>query len=143
MAGIKGNKAHANKTSFPNQKNHSKNPKVVMRKVMEMYENAKKDPKIRCFHDACQSIGWRDSKVDYWIKKIPIFETLKKDIQKAIVSRINNGGLDGNFQPAMSIWRMKQLGEVDSKEINQNVNDQRKNLNDIFDTVDEQIDGDS
>ena len=28
-------------------------------------------------------------------------------------NKINKKGLDGEFNPAMSIWRLKQLGEVD------------------------------
>ena len=83
MAGIKGNKKHANKTSFPNQKNNKKCPKVVARKFLQMEKNASVDEDILCFEDACKSIGWRGSKVDYWVKKIPIFENLKKDIQKS------------------------------------------------------------
>ena len=115
MAGKKGNKAHANKTSFPNQKNNKKNPKVVVRKFLQMVENAKNDDNILSFQDACLSIGWRSSKVDYWVNKIPIFETLKKDIQDIIVSRINRGALKGDYQPASSIWRQKQLGEKDQQ----------------------------
>ena len=44
MAGIKGNKKHANKTSFPNQKNwgNKKHPAVVLRKLSQMIENTRK-----------------------------------------------------------------------------------------------------
>ena len=115
MAGKKGNKSHANKTSFPNQKQHKKNPKVVVRKFLQMLNNAKTDNDILSFQDACLSIGWRSSKVDYWVNKIPVFETLKKDIQNIIVSRINRGALKGDYQPASSIWRQKQLGEKDQQ----------------------------
>lgn len=123
MAGIKGNKKHANKTSFPNQKNwtNKKQPDVVFRKFKEMLENAKNDPEILCFQDACASIGWRDSKVDYWVKKIPTFETLKRDIQNAIIRRVNKGALKGNFNATSAIWREKQLGETDVQQIEQNV----------------------
>lgn len=120
MAGIKGNKSHANKTSFPNQRNWSnkKAPAVVLRKFKEMYENAKTDDNILCFQDACMSIGWRSSKVDYWAKKIPTFGSLKTDIQNIIVSRVNKNALFGDFNATASIWRMKQLGEIDKQETN-------------------------
>lgn len=119
MAGKKGNKAHANKTSYPNQKDNKKNPNVVIRKFLEMYRNAENDDEILCFQDACKSIGWRSSKVDYWVHKIPVFENLKKDIQNIIISRINKGALTSNLQATASIWRMKQLGEIDEKSVNQ------------------------
>ena len=95
MAGIKGNKKHANKTSFPNQKNwgNKKHPAVVLRKLSQMIENTKKDDTILCYQDACISVGWRSSKIDYWLKKIPSFANLKKDIQDIIISRVNQKAL--------------------------------------------------
>lgn len=116
MAGKKGNKAHANKTSYPNQKNNKKHPNVVLRKFSEIVKNAKADEEILCFQDACLSIGWRSSKVEYWAKKIPIFENLKKDVQDIIISRINKGALKSDYNATASIWRMKQLGEKDKIE---------------------------
>lgn len=104
-------------TSFPNQKNwrNKKEPKVVLRKFLEMLENAKTDDNILCFYDACNSIGWRNTKVDYWAEKLPTFGNLKSEIQKAITSRINKAALEGDFAPAPSIWRMKQQGEKDQQ----------------------------
>ena len=118
MAGKKGNKKHANSTSFPNQKNNTKSRKVVIRKFMLMLENAKVDDNILCFQDACQSINWRVSKIDYWIKKIPKLSMYKKDVQDTILSRINKKALLGQHVPAPAIWRMKQLGEKDEQKIN-------------------------
>jgi hypothetical protein len=119
MAGEKGNKKHANKTSYPNQKNNKKNPAVVLRKFKEMLYNAENDDTILCFQDACKSINWRDSKVNYWCRIIPIFATLKTDIQNRIISRINKNALNNDFNATSSIWRMKQLGELDQQFINQ------------------------
>lgn len=117
MAGIKGNKAHANKTSYPNQKNKSKHPNVVFRKFSEMIFNTKNNDDILCWQDACASIDWRDSKVNYWCNKIPVFANLKNDIQNIIISRINKNALNNKFNSTASIWRMKQLGEKDKQEI--------------------------
>jgi hypothetical protein len=116
MAGKKGNKAHANKTSYPNQKGHNKHPNVVFRKFAKMIQNTKDDENILCFQDACISIDWRSSKVEYWCKKIPVFKNLKKDIQDIIISRINKNALKNKFNATASIWRMKQLGEKDKIE---------------------------
>ena len=53
-------------------------------------------------------------------KKHPVLEDIKKDINRAILRRINKRGLYGEFNPAMSIWRLKQLGEQDKQVIEQN-----------------------
>ena len=107
-----------NQTSFKEgNKVAQKSPKVVLRKFNEMLENAQNDNDILCFQDACYSIGWRDSKVDYWVNKSAVFEKLKKDIQSAIIRRINKGALTGGYNPTASIWREKQLGETDSQNI--------------------------
>lgn len=119
MAGKKGNKAHANATSYPNQKDNKKHPAVVLRKFSEMIKNSETDEEILCWQDACHSIGWRDSKVNYWCGKVPVFANLKSDVQNSIIRRINKGALTGDYQPTASIWRMKQLGELDEKSINQ------------------------
>jgi len=88
--------------------------------LTEMYNNADTDNNILCFSDACKSVGYRDSHIDYLIKKFPVFEDFKRDIQKAVVRRINKGAILGDFNPTSCIWRMKQLGEVDQS--NQNIN---------------------
>ena len=123
MAGIKGNKTHSNKTSFPNQKNwaNKKPYKLVYRRFAEMLKNAETNDEILCLQDAYKSINWRYSKVDYWINKIPSLGKYKKDIQSAIISRINKKALQGEksggFNATASIWRMKQLGEIDQSNI--------------------------
>lgn len=49
-----------------------------------------------------------------WLaSKYKVLATIKKDIAAAIVNQINKKGLQGDFNPAMSIWRLKQLGEQD------------------------------
>ena len=49
-----------------------------------------------------------------WLcSKYEVLATIKKDIAAAIANKINKGGLKAEFNPAMSIWRLKQLGEVD------------------------------
>jgi len=85
----------------------------------EMYVNVSEDDEILCFSDACLSVGYRDSHVDYFITKFPVFEIHKKDVKKRIVSRINKEALQNNYNPTASIWRMKQLGERDEKYIDQ------------------------
>lgn len=110
-----------------------KNPKVVMRKLFEMLDNAKTDSDILCFQDACDSIKWRDSKVNYWASKIPVFATIKKDIQSSIIRRINKGALNNKMNTASAIWRMKQLGEKDQQYQNIDSNVTQRNIIDLGD----------
>ena len=121
MAGKKGNKAHANKTSYPNQKNRAIHPAVIMRLLKKLLENTKNSDDILCWQDACMSVNCRSTKLDYWCKKIPIFESIKKEAFAIIVSRVNSKALHGKFNPASSIWRMKQLGEIDKQELDNNI----------------------
>jgi len=107
----------------PGNKAAAKSPKVVFRKFKEMYLNAQIDNEILSYEDACASIGWRDSKCNYWSNKITVFATLKNDIQAAIRRRINKGALNNDFNPTASIWRMKQLGEKDEKVVDNKSSD--------------------
>jgi len=90
--------------------------------IEKMYANTEDDEEILCFSDACKSVGFRDSHFDYLMKKFPVFESTKKDIQKRIVSRINKAALNNDKNVTASIWRMKQLGETDKVE-NHNINE--------------------
>jgi hypothetical protein len=92
----------------------------------EMFLNSEEDNNILCFNDACKSVEFRHSHIEYIIKKFPVFEDYKKDIQETIISRINKEALTNNFNSTASIWRMKQLGERDNKEVD--VYDKRKTL---------------
>ena len=53
----------------------------------------------------------RPSTATWLVNKHKALATIKKDIGEAIINTINKGGLKSKFNPAMSIWRMKQLGE--------------------------------
>lgn len=117
MAGQKGNKGHANKTSYPNQQNNFQPDEVIIEKFCVMLDNAIKDDNILCFWDACQSVGWLASTVAYYVKRTPILEGLKKDIQLAIDSRINKEALTGNFNATAAIWRSKMLGNSETQNI--------------------------
>lgn len=99
----------------------------------KMYDNACKDSSILCFSDACFSVEMRDSHIDYLIKKFPVLENLKRDIQKRIVSRINKGALEQEYQATAAIWRQKMLGERETTEtintttnINIDLNEEQK-----------------
>ena len=96
----------------------------------KMYLNACQDEKILCFSDACKSVDFRDSHIDYFIKKFPVFENTKKDIQKRIVSRINKGALEGDYHATAAIWRQKMLGEREVQHVEQTNTNLNVDLND-------------
>lgn len=52
-----------------------------------------------------------------------VLARIKEDTHAAIIIRINDGTLKGDFQPTAGIWRMKQLGEKDSKELDHKSSD--------------------
>lgn len=58
----------------------------------------------------------------YLLEKFPVLDSYKRQLNDIIIERINNGALLGDFVPAPSIWRMKQLGEKDKQEIDNNHN---------------------
>lgn len=99
-------------------------PRIVLGKFKEMIELAKTDSSILCWQDACHAIGWRCSKVEYWVNKNPVFEKLKEDVKSHIVSRVNSKALKGDFSSTPSIWRMKQLGEKEEQTIDHRNNGQ-------------------
>jgi hypothetical protein len=51
----------------------------------------------------------------YLLEKFPELEPFKKGINDTIISRVNKGALEGDYNPTAGIWRMKQLGEKDEK----------------------------
>lgn len=56
----------------------------------------------------------RPSTATWLVNKHRVLATIKKDIAEAIANEINKGGLKSKFNPAMSIWRLKQLGETET-----------------------------
>jgi len=55
----------------------------------------------------------RPSTYKWLVNKYEVLANIKNDIADAVAMKINKGGLNGDFNPAMSIWRLKQLGEED------------------------------
>ena len=83
--------------------------------ILKMRDLAAKDISILSFQDAILKVGLYSSGFNYLIDKFPVFESIKKDISDIIIARINKGGLEGDFNPTMCIWRSKQLGEKDQQ----------------------------
>ena len=80
---------------------------------------ANDNDKCLCVEDAIHHTKIPYSTFYNLAKKHSVLEDIKKDINKAVLRRINKGGLLAEFNPAMSIWRLKQLGEHDKQIIEQ------------------------
>jgi|TARA_Y100000296_G_C5175784_1_gene259978 hypothetical protein len=87
----------------------------------EIYTKATKG-KYNSLQDAWISNDVRQSTATWLCDKYKVLASIKKDIASAIIREINDQGLRGNYNPAMCIWRNKQLGEKDTQyqEVNQN-----------------------
>lgn len=84
----------------------------------DMRKNASEDDTILCLQDAIRSVNLYSSGLNYLLGRFPEFEIIKKDIQDIIIGRVNSKALNGFFNAAASIWRMKQCGERDESQIN-------------------------
>jgi len=51
-------------------------------------------------------------------KQFEVLQSIKEDMHTAIIARVNKGSMHGDYPPAPSIWRQKQLGESDQQNIN-------------------------
>jgi len=128
MAGIKGNKKHANSTSFSsdimmNNENAEKWTFEDAKEVfIKIYENVISDNDILCLQDAYYVSNISHTTFYYLISKYPVLNNIKEDIQNYIIRKINKCTLQGDFNSTGGIWRMKQLGEKDTQyqEVNSN-----------------------
>jgi len=78
----------------------------------KVYEKALKGKYLR-LAEAFMDFDIRPSTYKFLVNQHKELASIKEDIKEAIANKINKKGLDGEFNPAMSIWRLKQLGEVD------------------------------
>lgn len=53
----------------------------------------------------------------YLCEKFEELDNIKKELNDIIIANVNRKALEGDYNPTASIWRMKQLGEIDSKEV--------------------------
>jgi len=78
----------------------------------DVYKKAKGGKYLR-LAEAFMDSDVKPSTYKWLVNKDPVLATIKEDIKEAIANKINKKGLNGDFNPAMSIWRLKQLGEED------------------------------
>ena len=83
---------------------------------LSMLEYSKTDECL-CIQDAVLNAEMPISTFYNLIEKHKVLEDIKRDIDAAIISKVNRGGLKGDFNPTSAIWRMKQLGEKDKTEV--------------------------
>jgi hypothetical protein len=111
MAGIKGNKKHANKTSFTdvsqigNKSAEKWNLKEATLFFEKAYEIAKQEGVYHLTDIAVQLDTYQEL-FSYLIKKYPVFNTIKKKIDTLLVSRLNRGGLEGTLREGMTKFNL-------------------------------------
>jgi hypothetical protein len=93
----------------------------AMPEFLKALHYAAKDPRCLCLEDAIHQTEIPYSTYDYLALKYEVLGRIKKDTKIEVKRRINKGALEGDYNPASGIWRMKQLGEVDKQEIDQNI----------------------
>jgi hypothetical protein len=84
-------------------------------KIFETIYQEAKQGKFLSLQQAFIESDVRPSTERWLCSKYKVLATIKKDIADAIANEINKGGLKSKFNPAMSIWRLKQLGEKDEQ----------------------------
>ena len=81
----------------------------------KMRDNTLKDAEIFTIDGAILEAGIYASTFYHLLKKFPVLESIKKDLEGILLARIGKGGLKGDLNPAMCIWKSKQLGEKDQQ----------------------------
>lgn len=56
-------------------------------------------------------------------EKHKVLDNIKKEINSAVIARINKGALLNEMNPTAAIWRAKQLGETDKQVIEETTTD--------------------
>ena len=97
---------------------NEENAMVEFIKALEFAEN---DETCLCLEDAIHHAQIPYSTYDYLANKYEVLGRIKKDTMAEVKRRINKGSLEGGYNPASGIWRMKQLGDTDKQEIKQEV----------------------
>ena len=96
-----------------------------------------KDEWLSLFHqmyewvadEANEALSLSDVRVEFKIARSTYYQKCKqyselseyRDLmQDLIIAKVNKQGLKSEFNPTMSIFRLKQLGEIDVSTVNQN-----------------------
>lgn len=98
-----------------NQAAEKWNEEEVEKVMFKMLTNAHSDDEILSLQDAILSVELYSSSLNYLVNKFPVFKNIKNDINDVIIARLNKGGLKGDFNPTIVVWRSKQLGEKDTQ----------------------------
>lgn len=105
MAGVKGNKKHANKTSFPNQVKYEKwtekECQVLFDKALELSNTA------ITLQDIINELGLYSHIFVYLLEKFPKFTSIKKSILENIANNTYKGALNGDYNATMAIFGLK------------------------------------
>ncbi len=128
MAGRKGNKTHANNTSFTSEvmlgkKNAEKWTEEGAEKFFIDAIEISKEPDIYTLNFIARKMDVYDHVFSYLIEKFPIFSTHKSQINENLKNNLTLAGLAGKTNPTMSIFILKAVhGLIERQIIDANVN---------------------
>lgn len=71
-----------------------------------------------CMQEAIMYSGIPSSTFYYLTDNHTVLESIKRQINDAIIIRVNKGAITGQYKETASIFRMKQLGERDKVDVN-------------------------
>lgn len=111
-----------------NRYSELRTPEEVKEAFERAYEAAKTDEDVLCLQDAIFKSGIPYSSYYDYAKNDKELEKLKKDTQTEVLRRVNRGALKGTFRETSSIFRMKQLGERDSHDVDVTSNGNQINI---------------
>jgi hypothetical protein len=106
-----------NMTFLPSNKLAETWPEEEAIALFERIRECAKDKETLSVQAAFRKADIYSSTFYYLIDKYPVLGSLKKDIDDLIIENVNHGAMTGDYVPAPAIWRMKQLGEKDSSQI--------------------------
>ena len=84
---------------------------------------AKEEEDCLCVQDAVIHSDIPRSTFYYLCDEHKVLDNIKKEINDLVIARVNKGALKGDYNPTAGIWRMKQLGETDKREVDSKSSD--------------------
>lgn len=96
--------------------------KYTLEEVLPVFEEVIEDAKrgkYLSIQEAVMHCPYSRQGFYYLCDKFDVLDNLKKELNDIIIAIVNRKGLEGEYNPTSSIWRMKQLGERDKQEVTQ------------------------
>lgn len=93
------------------------NEEEAVKVFEDLYEFTKERKDIVSIQEAYIEFGITPTNYYYLSSKFSVLKDIKNGMNDIIIARVNKGAINQEMNPTACIWRMKQLGEQDKKEI--------------------------